>query len=62
LLAALIAKLKLAGVEALMLEARASNLQAAEFYLRAGFAEIGRRRAYYSAPIEDAVLLELRLR
>jgi ribosomal-protein-alanine N-acetyltransferase len=39
------------------LEVRVSNAPALEFYKRNGFNETGRRPRYYSAPIEDALLL-----
>lgn len=39
------------------LEVRASNLAALKFYEGHGFAATGRRPRYYSAPIEDALLL-----
>lgn len=40
----------------LFLEVRASNAPAAALYESAGFATIGRRRSYYSEPVEDALL------
>lgn len=42
---------------ACFLEVRASNLAALELYRGAGFAEESRRPAYYSAPVEDAILM-----
>jgi ribosomal-protein-alanine N-acetyltransferase len=39
------------------LEVRASNLVALEFYKRHQFQETGRRRLYYSNPVEDALML-----
>ncbi len=45
------------GVEAVFLEVRAANAAARAFYARVGFAEVGRRRAYYSDPTDDAVVL-----
>jgi ribosomal-protein-alanine N-acetyltransferase len=59
LVARLKAELRMVGVESLDLEVRESNGPAAEFYRRAGFREVGRRRAYYCEPVEDAVLLRL---
>jgi len=41
----------------LHLEVRASNLQARALYARLGFEDVGRRPAYYAAPVEDAVLM-----
>jgi len=43
----------------IFLEIRVSNLPAAALYRKAGFQEAGRRRGYYSNPIEDAILMEL---
>jgi [ribosomal protein S18]-alanine N-acetyltransferase len=43
------------------LEVRASNLAALALYQRHGFCPLGRRRNYYSAPLEDAVLLQASL-
>ena len=47
-----------AGALSIRLEVRASNAAALALYQRHGFSAVGRRRAYYSAPIEDAVLLQ----
>ena len=46
----------------LWLEVRASNERARAVYLRYGFSEVGRRRAYYpvpQGPREDALLMSL---
>jgi len=48
------------GAHAVWLEVRESNERARALYLREGFIEAGRRRAYYPAPQgrrEDAVLM-----
>jgi ribosomal-protein-alanine N-acetyltransferase len=45
----------------IVLEVRASNLAAVGFYRSTGFLEDGRRRGYYVDPIEDAVLMSLRV-
>jgi len=45
----------------LLLELRASNLPALAFYRSLGFTEAGRRPRYYHDPIEDALLMRLRL-
>ena len=39
------------------LEVRASNQAALQFYANQGFVEQARRTAYYSNPVEDAVLM-----
>ena len=49
------------GMEQIFLEVRASNEAARRMYAQAGFREIGVRRAYYSNPDEDAVLMKLEL-
>jgi len=46
------------GASAIRLEVRASNLAALALYRRLGFTTSGVRRAYYSAPVEDALLLQ----
>lgn len=43
--------------EHVLLEVRASNFAALQFYERRGFQVVGRRPRYYVAPIEDALLL-----
>ena len=43
----------------LTLEVRASNLPAISLYGKYGFKEVGRRKNYYSAPVEDALLMTL---
>ena len=45
------------GARAAHLEVRAGNAAARALYGAMGFEETGLRRAYYSAPVEDAVLL-----
>jgi len=40
-----------------ILEVRASNLAALRFYERHKFEVVGRRPRYYTAPVEDALLL-----
>jgi [ribosomal protein S18]-alanine N-acetyltransferase len=47
-----------AGASTVRLEVRASNAAAIALYQRHGFAAAGVRRAYYSAPREDALLLQ----
>ena len=48
-----------AGASSVRLEVRASNISALALYHRHGFSAAGVRRAYYSAPVEDAVLLQV---
>lgn len=45
-----------------LLEVRQSNETAQRLYARHGFVPIGRRRRYYLAPPEDAVVMRLTLR
>lgn len=61
LLARAIDEAKGKGVARVYLEVRESNSGARAFYLSKGFAEQGRRKNYYSQPVEDALLLILRL-
>jgi len=42
---------------ACFLEVRASNVRALALYRRTGFVEAGRRPAYYTAPVEDAIVM-----
>jgi [ribosomal protein S18]-alanine N-acetyltransferase len=58
LIAACMAWAASTGASAIRLEVRASNLAALALYRRLGFCTAGVRRAYYSAPVEDALLLE----
>jgi [ribosomal protein S18]-alanine N-acetyltransferase len=46
------------GASNMRLEVRASNSAALALYRRHGFSAVARRRAYYSAPVEDAMLLQ----
>jgi ribosomal-protein-alanine N-acetyltransferase len=59
LFAALAGELRQAGAAEVMLEVRVSNLPALALYGALGFTESGRRRGYYSDPVEDAVLMRL---
>ena len=43
----------------LMLEVRSSNAPALALYEKHGFAAVGRRKNYYDAPREDAILMTL---
>lgn len=53
----LIYELQKRNVHCLTLEVRASNIAAISLYEQLGFAQIGRRPNYYSAPKEDALIL-----
>jgi [ribosomal protein S18]-alanine N-acetyltransferase len=48
-----------AGASIVRLEVRASNAAALALYHRCGFSTAGVRRAYYAAPVEDALLLQV---
>ncbi|MGC2109367.1 MAG: ribosomal protein S18-alanine N-acetyltransferase [Candidatus Korobacteraceae bacterium] len=48
-----------AGVEAVDLEVRESNLAARQLYEKLGFNAVGRRPWYYQNPFEDALLLRI---
>jgi ribosomal-protein-alanine N-acetyltransferase len=63
LLLAVLQELKLAGAAEIDLEMRASSAHgmAGRIYQRAGFLEVGMRRRYYHNPVEDALLLRLRI-
>lgn len=58
LIAACMAWARTAGASTIRLEVRASNVAALALYQRYGFSAAGVRRAYYSAPLEDALLLQ----
>ena len=45
------------GVREVFLEVRPSNAVARRLYERLGFRPVGRRRNYYQAPVEDAIVL-----
>jgi ribosomal-protein-alanine N-acetyltransferase len=47
-----------AGASRVRLEVRASNAAAHALYRRHGFSPAGVRRAYYSSPVEDALVLQ----
>jgi len=58
----LVAACRQRGLTQLWLEVRESNERARDVYRRYGFAEVGRRRAYYpvvQGPREDALLMSL---
>jgi [ribosomal protein S18]-alanine N-acetyltransferase len=45
------------GAASALLEVRAANLAALRFYQRHGFEVVGRRKHYYLAPVDDALVL-----
>jgi [ribosomal protein S18]-alanine N-acetyltransferase len=58
----LVAECRRQGLTQLWLEVRVGNERARDVYRRYGFAEVGKRRAYYpvqQGPREDAVLMSL---
>ncbi|MFY9852629.1 MAG: ribosomal protein S18-alanine N-acetyltransferase [Terracidiphilus sp.] len=57
----LAAELAVAQITEVFLEVRSSNQPALGSYRQLGFAETGRRVRYYHEPVEDAVLMRLRL-
>ena len=61
LLLAMAEELRAAGVREVLLEVRASNQRARDFYRSLGWNETGRRPRYYADPEEDAVLMSLKL-
>lgn len=50
--------LKKEGVNKLLTECRSKNISAINFYKRNGFNNVRIRYAYYSNPIDDAILFE----
>jgi ribosomal-protein-alanine N-acetyltransferase len=60
LLRELIQRAENEAASAILLEVRESNLPARGLYEKHGFRDVGRRRAYYSDPAEDAILYVLR--
>jgi ribosomal-protein-alanine N-acetyltransferase len=61
LLAAALKDAEAQGVARVFLEVRESNAGAIAFYRKHGFAQVGRRRAYYRNPDNDALLFERKL-
>jgi len=62
LLDGLLAAARETNGEAVFLEVRASNRAARAFYEQTGFRQHGRRKSYYSNPIQDAILYRMVLR
>jgi ribosomal-protein-alanine N-acetyltransferase len=62
LLTAVIAEAQKLGAEFLTLEVRRSNIAAQRLYTRAGFEEETVRKSYYTNPVEDALVLSLKIK
>ncbi len=58
LLACLLSEAEAGGATVTLLDVRAGNLPAIALYESAGFVATGRRRDFYRAPREDAILME----
>lgn len=62
LLEALVTQARETCSDAIFLEVRESNAPARALYDSAGFRQTGRRKSYYTNPLEDAILYRLDLR
>lgn len=61
LVSSMLERVRARGARVCFLEVRESNLAAQRLYGRRGFETIGRRRGYYSRPMEDALVMRLQL-
>jgi tRNA threonylcarbamoyladenosine biosynthesis protein TsaB len=61
LFSAIKSELRRQGVQDVILEVRAGNKAALGLYSFLGFMEEGRRPAYYAEPVEDGILMRLRI-
>jgi ribosomal-protein-alanine N-acetyltransferase len=61
LLDAALAEARRRGVGHVFLEVRESNVVARRLYASRGFIELGRRKRYYRAPVEDALVMRCEL-
>ncbi|MBR3293065.1 MAG: ribosomal protein S18-alanine N-acetyltransferase [Oscillospiraceae bacterium] len=57
LLESLLQRVKAMGLAFVTLEVRATNMPAIALYEQFGFSVVGRRKNYYSAPTEDALIM-----
>ena len=57
----LVSELSPAAVSEILLEVRASNRAACNFYISGGWRQTGTRARYYSNPEDDAILMSLAL-
>lgn len=53
--------LKKEGCLTIFLEVRQSNEAALRMYEKAGFTEIAKRKAYFTIPVEDAIIMSLQM-
>lgn len=58
---AVVERVRRRGAREVFLEVRESNLTAQTLYRGRGFSVVGRRRAYYQKPTEDALVMRLPL-
>jgi ribosomal-protein-alanine N-acetyltransferase len=58
---AVVERVKERGAHELFLEVRESNEAAQRVYRERGFVAVGRRKSYYSAPVEDALVMRLQV-
>ena len=61
LVEAVIDRVTARGAAECFLEVRESNRGAQQLYRQRGFVVVGRRRSYYAHPIEDALVMRLRV-
>ena len=57
LLEALLDRARQKGIDRIYLEVRTSNTPAIALYKKAGFGDVGMRKAYYEKPREDALVM-----
>lgn len=58
---AVVERVRARGAQEIFLEVRESNAAAKSVYHARGFVVVARRRAYYSSPKEDALVMRLRV-